>query len=172
MELLRRYDFVIPESLDYKEILNRIENIYPDKQVQWSFGDEKSFSISISNKKTGKIEKFLDVDIIKNGQTPMFRISEVLEHLNYENYKHNHNNAIIFKVLEHFNGLLLIRDFKVTYTSQEDGAQFLINYEKESIEYKLLKLFLQSISNQRDLISIMKLCINKREEFEKCFSET
>lgn len=163
--LTKRYTLFTPDKLEFQYIRNLIENKL-DLIIKSRFGYNDSYSLTVFDK-NGDFFGSIDIDRVTKNDITMTTISQRIEG-KLINDKEYFNEETDLRLL-----LLFLNQIQGLFICKEGGfdakTYYSINYDKNSLEYKILDLLLDDMSDPAETLSVAHILKDKKSQLLTLF---
>lgn len=152
IKLTKTYSLIISRLVTKKEILDFINNKIGKNMTYCIDGSYGSYIVVIRDC-NNNYETSLDISVKKLSNIFITTISQDVEGEELQGKElFNENAYVLDKFCEEYSGVLVTKHYKVTRYSNLYKTCYAINYDKDTIEYKLFSLF---VNDSKDIYEVL-----------------
>lgn len=162
IKLSKKYSISVPLKLEYNQIADIIENKLSLK-IRSKIGLNDSYSISILD--NSNFVGTLYIDILRIKGIWITKIKQLIEgRLVSDKEVYKDDCDLLLAICNELKGLFIC---------EEDGLKntisYAINYDKDSLDYKLIENLIDEIQDPLETLAITQILKNKKTELSNIF---
>lgn len=161
IKLTKKYSLLIPRYVECQELVQILESVL-DKKVSFGMGLKDFYKLSVRDK-DGKIDTFLDVDIRTRNGVSITTITQSIEGKEtYGKEVYEKEPTIISAICNELEGFVLAEYYKTVSYCNLEKTCYAINYEKDSVDYKLVESLVNTIKDPLEMLAFTQILKSKR----------
>ena len=163
VKLKNKYRLLIPKRINRYEIANFIDKKL-DKEIGFVTGIEDSYTVLIKNRDTSNTNgRCIEVTIQEENNIPITTITESIFGVEeYGERSFETNLDIMNAFCKEYQGIILIDYYRTTSFLELDKTGYIINYDENSIEYKLINLLINDTKNMYETLTFAEIFKKKK----------
>lgn len=164
MKVEKKYSIILPYVIEQNKLVNKLRDViaYVDFEIIIS---DNTYTLKVSDKEEG-IDNCIKVSVKNKGIYRFTSIETILigEKTECNYIEEDTVDPLLSILLNTFEGILVIADYEVDGCYRCIGTHCGINYNVDSMDYKLIEMYINQTEDPLESIYLYKITIDNVED--------